>query len=441
MSSNIEESWQEIRSALRNRVGESTYGLWLAPLRCVGLDGDTLLLEGPPEVSAWATARYAAALREAAAAVLGASVGVSVEATGAARQVRSGPLRTAAHHGGGGEPNPKYTFEQFVIGKSNRLAHAAALAVAELPTQAYNPLFIYGSPGLGKTHLLHAIGNYVRSFGGGLSVRYATAEEFTNAFIAALASRSTESFKARFRGVDVLLLDDVQFIERKARSEEEMFHTFNSLYDAGSQLVVTSDRLPGDLAGIEERLRERFASGLVTDIERPDRATRVAILRKRAAFDGLAVDDAALEVIADSVTTNIRALEGALIRIVAVASLERRILDAGLVTEVLARQGLAPAVAHGATVAAVQNAVAGHFALSTAALLSRSRDPRSTWARQVAMYMARELTDHSLPHIGREFGGRDHTTVLHACRRVAARIAVDAAALADIAALTNHFAR
>jgi len=233
----------------------------------------------------------------------------------------------------------------------------------------------------------------------------------------------------------------VQFIERKARSEEEMFHTFNSLYDAGSQLVVTSDRLPGDLAGIEERLRERFASGLVTDIERPDRATRVAVLRKRAAFDGLAVGDAALDVIADSVTTNIRALEGALIRVVAVASLERRTLDAELVAEVLARQGLAPAVAHGATVAAVQDAVAGHFALGTSALLSRSRDPRTTWARQVAMYLARELTDHSLPHIGREFGGRDHTTVLHACRRVAARIAVDATALADIAALTNHFAR
>ena len=187
-----------------------------------------------------------------------------------------------------------------MIGPSNRLAHAAALSVAEMPSQAYNPLFIYGPPGLGKTHLLHSVGNYVNAFGGGLTVRYATAEEFTNAFLQALAARNLEDFKARFRGVDVLLIDDVQFLERKARSEEELFHTFNALYDAGSQLVITCDRLPGDLGDLEDRLRERFAAGLVTDIERPDLATRIAILRKRAAHDGVKITDQALELLADA---------------------------------------------------------------------------------------------------------------------------------------------
>jgi len=437
MSGNLEESWQEIRLALRDSVGESTYGLWLAPLRCVGLDGDTLVLDGPPEVSAWAAARYATALERAAAAVLGDGVVVSIAGAGLDGGQQAATKAAAAAAGTDGEPNPKYSFEQFVIGPSNRLAHAAALAVAELPTQAYNPLFIYGPPGLGKTHLLHAIGNYVRSFGGGLTVRYATAEAFTNAFLTALSSRSTDAFKTHFRRVDVLLLDDVQFLERKARSEEEMFHTFNALYEAGSQLVVTSDRLPGDLAGIEERLRARFASGLVTDIARPDRATRLAILRKRAAFDQIEVGDDALGVLADCVTTNVRALEGALIRVVAVSSLERRRLDGELVMDVLAQHGLSPPRASELSVASIQTAVASHFALTCDVLLSRSRSGRIVWARQVAMYLSRELTDHSLPHIGREFAGRDHTTVLHACRRVADELAVNPQALADIATLTT----
>jgi len=436
VSGSFDESWQEIQLALRDTVGEPTYGLWLAPLRCVGLDGDTLVLEGPHEVSAWASSRYGDALRAATAAVLGRDVAVAVEPQGRPRDRAHSVAPPPAD--GASDPNPKYTFEQFVIGESNRLAHAAALAVAELPTQAYNPLFIYGPPGLGKTHLLHAIANYVRSFGGGLTVRYATAEDFTNAFLAALASRSTESFKARFRRVDVLLIDDVQFLERKARSEEEMFHTFNALYDAGSQLVVTSDRLPTDLAGIEERLRERFAAGLVTDIARPDRGTRLAILRKRAAFDRIDVSDTALGVIAEGVTTNVRALEGALIRVVALASLEARTLDAELAVQALARAGYAAKPLGSVTIAAVQEATCDYFHVTADALLSRSRGARISWARHVAMYLSRELTDHSLPHIARDFDGRDHTTVLHACRRVASEMTGNATALADIEALTTR---
>jgi chromosomal replication initiator protein len=439
VSDDLEQSWEQIQLALRESVGERTYGLWLAPLRCVGLDGDTLVLEGPPEVSAWASARLGTALRTASASVLGRAVAVRVAADDAVSAPPAAPASpTTPSPQGGSEPNPTYTFEQFVIGSSNRLAHAAALSVAEMPTQAYNPLFIYGPPGLGKTHLLHSIGNYIQAFGGGLSVRYATAEDFTNAFLSALAARDTEQFKARFRGVDVLLIDDVQFLERKARSEEEMFHTFNALYDAGSQLVITCDRIPADLAGIEYRLRERFASGLVTDIERPDRATRLAILRRRAAFDHIEIADDALALLADSITTNVRALEGALIRVVAFASLQRRPLDAALAAEALGRQGLTLTTNTEITIAQIQATACAHFGLQQSDLLSRSRLAKTTWARQAAMYLCRELTSYSLPHIGREFGGRDHTTILHACRRVVAEIAHNPKAFADIEGLTTE---
>ena len=432
MTPPLDHAWAQIQDALRDRVGERTYGLWLAPLRCVALDGDTLVLTGPPEVSAWAMDRLSGALADAVAGVLGPQVAVALD----------GPREPAAAQRAPGADaplrlNPRFTFEQFVIGPSNRLAHAAALSVAEMPSQAYNPLFIYGPPGLGKTHLLHSVGNYVAAFGGGLTVRYATAEEFTNAFLAALRARSLEEFKHRFRGVDVLLIDDVQFLERKTHSEEELFHTFNALYDAGSQLVITCDRLPGDLDDLEERLRERFASGLVTDIQRPDLATRRAILRARARQDAIELPDAAAELLAAGVTANVRTLEGALIRVVALASLTGRSPDADLARDVLDRLGLQnPAAAGPPTLDAIQDAACFHFGLTRDELLSRSRTERVMWPRQASMYLAKELTEHSLPTIGRAFGGRDHTTVLHACRRVAVHIAASPTAYADIDALT-----
>ena len=434
MTAELDHAWQQIQGALRESLGERTYGLWLAPMRCVSLDRERLVIAGPPEVSAWAAQRLADAIASATASVLGPEVTVSIAGTGtgddaAPQPRRAGPAPAAL--------NPKYTFEQFVIGPSNRLAHAAALSVAEMPSQAYNPLFIYGPPGLGKTHLLHSVGNYVAAFGGGLTVRYATAEEFTNAFLAALQARSLEDFKARFRDVDVLLIDDVQFLERKARSEEELFHTFNALYDAGSQLVITCDRLPGDLGDLEDRLRERFAAGLVTDIERPDFATRLAILRKRAAHDRITVQDEALELLAQRVTTNVRALEGALIRLVAYGSLTGRPLDRDLAAGVLDRLGvtLSPGPC------AVDRGGPGRRLRPLRAsrhedLLSRSRAERVVWPRQAAMYLCKELTEHSLPTIARAFGGRDHTTVLYACKRVAAHIAASPPAYADIEALT-----
>jgi chromosomal replication initiator protein len=430
----LEHVWQQIQGVLLERVGERTYGLWLAPLRCVSLDDDTLVLTGPPEISAWASQRLAGALASATASVLGPAVAVAIDGFGSApRAVLVGrAARTTAES----RLNPKYTFEQFVIGPSNRLAHAAALSVAEMPSQAYNPLFIYGPPGLGKTHLLHSVGNYVTAFGGGLTVRYATAEEFTNAFLTALSARNLDEFKTRFRGVDVLLIDDVQFLERKARSEEELFHTFNALYDAGSQLVITCDRLPGDLGDLEDRLRERFAAGLVTDIERPDLATRLAILRKRARHDGVGVTDDALELLATRITSNVRALEGVLIRLVAYGSLTQRPLDSQLADDVLGRLGLALSDTPATTIPAVQDATCGYFGLTREELLSRSRAERVVWPRQAAMYLCKELTPHSLPAIARAFAGRDHTTVLYACKRVAAHIAVSPPAYRDIEVLT-----
>jgi chromosomal replication initiator protein len=316
---------------------------------------------------------------------------------------------------------PRYTFDQFIIGDGNRLAHAAALAVAENPGQAYNPLFLHAPPGLGKTHLLHAIANYITTFDPHTTVRYTTVEAFTNGFIAALNTRGLERFKHLYRDVDVLLIDDVQFLASKAKTEEEFFHTFNAVYDSGRQLVLTCDRLPRQL-GLEERLRERFESGLVAKLEAPDRATRVAILRKRAALDHLHVAEPdVLELIADRVPDNIRSLEGALIRIVAHHSLTGHPIDLELATSVL--DDIHPRHdRRRISVSDIQTAVAQHFELSVQELVSAGRAARIAWPRQLAIYLARELTDAPLQAIGDAFGGRNHATVLHACKRVSDRI-------------------
>jgi chromosomal replication initiator protein len=410
--------------------GESVE-LWLDPLRPLQLDGVRLVLAAEPGVRDWIASRFGRHLADAATTVLGA--GADVELAGGPRSPASPARLSRAESRTPDEDtlNPKLTFEQFVIGDSNRFAHAAALAVAELPGQAYNPLFIYGPPGVGKTHLLHSIGNYVRAFGGGLTVRATTTERFTSEFVAALHSGAVDRFKGRFRCADVLLIDDVQFLESKAKTEEEFFHTFNALHEAGSQLVLTSDRLPRDLGALEERMRERFEAGLVADIGAPDHAVRLAVLRKRVQHDGIELaDPEALHVIADRVTDNVRALEGALIRVVAFHSLTGRPLDAELAAEVL--DGLYPA-ARGRltqplvspTIELIQQMTCEAFGITPDELVSHDRTARLAWPRQVAMYLCREHTDHSLPAIGRRFGGRNHTTVLHACRRTSARLASD----------------
>jgi chromosomal replication initiator protein len=438
MSQEPHGAWSQIKADLRATVGERTYGLWLEPLRCDSLDDRSLILSGPAEVAAWASDRLADLIGSVATKVVGSPLTVAIRPAGAGPHTEQPTPIAPALPVPAETLNPKYNFEQFVIGASNRLAHAASLSVAELPAQAYNPLFIYGPPGLGKTHLLHSIGNYVRAFSGGLTVRYTTVEAFTNEFVSALGGGPTgkDDFKRRFRGVDVLLIDDIQFLERKAATEQELFHTFNALYDAGSQLVITSDRTPGDLGALEDRLRERFQAGLVTDIGRPDYATRLTILRKRALHDGLQIADLALAEIAGSVATNVRALEGALIRIVAYASLTGNEPSPGLAAEVIDRLGLRSKRAATPTIAQIQDTICAHFSVTREELLSRSRAQRLAWPRHVAIYLARELTDHSLPVIGREFGGRDHSTVLNACRRATDHLAKDPAAYTTIEQLT-----
>lgn len=424
--------WRELSAHLRRIVGESTYDIWLAPLDVRSWDGKLLVLEAPPGTQAWVSKRFGRVLSACAEAVAGPHVQVAFtgERPADIASTATGALELENAF------NPRYSFEQFIIGEGNRLAHAGSLAVAELPGQAYNPLFLYAPPGLGKTHLLHAIGNYVSAFSGGASVRYATVESFTNQFIAALGSRSLDRFKHAYRDADVLLIDDVQFLASKAKTEEEFFHTFNTLYETGRQLVLTCDRLPQQLHAVQERLRERFESGLVAEIRPPDLATRVAILRKRIALDRIDLTDpAVLGLIAERVPDNIRALEGALIRVVAHHSLTGRPIDSELATNVL--DTLYPSSTIGSlSVDAIQASVASHYDLTVAELISSSRAARIAWPRQIAIHLARELTDCSLKALGEAFGNRNHATIVHACKRVSQRVGSDPAAADELAALS-----
>ncbi len=435
MSAELQDIWSTIRVELERAVGEATFDMWLDGLRPIAIEGDVLIVSAPDEASGWIADRFARVLQTSVAAVLGPAATVELTARSEGeRTTRPAPSAPASV----ARLNPKHTFDQFVIGDSNRLAHAASLAVAEQPGQAYNPLFLHGPPGVGKTHLLHSIAAYVETYGEGLSVRYTTVEAFTNQFVNALQSGSMERFKALYRGSDVLLIDDVQFLERKAKTEEELFHTFNELYELGSQLVLAADRLPRDIAHVEQRLTERFESGLVADITPPDFATRLTILRKRVRVDGVELSDpGALEVIADRVTANIRALEGALIRVVAFHSLTGRPIDGALAAEVLdGLEGARPR--HHRSVREIQDAVCDLFELSHDELVSQNRTTRLTWPRQIGMYLSRELTDQTLPTIGRHFGGRNHATVLHAWRRAAARMSSERDAYDDVQRLLTR---
>jgi chromosomal replication initiator protein len=313
--------------------------------------------------------------------------------------------------------NPKYTFETFVIGSSNRFAHAAAIAVAESPGKSYNPLTIYGDSGLGKTHLLHALGHYVRSYFDRVRVRYVSTEELTNDFINAISQNKGVEFRRRYRDVDVLLIDDIQFLEGKEQTQEEFFHTFNTLHNAQKQIVMTSDRPPKLLENLEPRLRSRFGWGLITDVQPPDLETRIAILRKKAGQERLVAGPEVLEFIASRIQTNIRELEGALIRVTAFASLNRQPVDLALAEQVL--KDLIPDGAEAQiTTSMIMAQTASYFDVTIDDLCGQSRTHTLVGARQIAMYLCRELTDLSLPKIGAQFGGRDHTTVMHAERKI-----------------------
>ena len=333
--------------------------------------------------------------------------------------------------------NPKYTFETFVIGSSNRFPHAAAVAVAEAPGKAYNPLMVYGDSGLGKTHLLHAIGHYVRSLYAGAKVRYVSSEEFTNEFINAVRDDRLDRFKRKYRDVDVLLIDDIQFLEGKTQTQEEFFHTFNTLHNANKQIVLTSDRAPKRLEALEDRLRSRFEWGLITDVQAPDLETRIAILRKKAAMDRLTAPPDVLEFIASKIQTNIRELEGALIRVTAFANLNRQGVDlslAEIVLKDLIPEGGEPEI----TPAAIIAQTAAYFGVPIDELTGPSRGRHLVQGRQIAMYLCRELTDLSLPKIGQQFGNRDHTTVMYANNKINQLLAERRSVYNQVSELTNR---
>ncbi len=349
----------------------------------------------------------------------------------------SGPGGSGAPRPAQARLNPKYTFETFVIGSSNRFAHAAAVAVAEAPAKAYNPLFVYGDSGLGKTHLLHAIGHYAQSLYQGVKVRYVSSEEFTNDFINMIRDGKQDGFRRRYRDVDVLLVDDIQFLENKEGTQEEFFHTFNTLHNASKQIVISSDRAPKRLVTLEDRLRSRFEWGLLTDVQPPELETRIAILRKKAVQDRLNAPPEALEYIASRISTNIRELEGALIRVTAFASLNRQSVDLQLAEFVL-KDLIPEAQGPEITASTIMGQTASYFGLSIDDLCGTSRSRVLVTARQIAMYLCRELTELSLPKIGQQFGGRDHTTVMHADRKIRSLMAERRSIYNQVTELTNR---
>jgi chromosomal replication initiator protein len=421
--------WTEVSGRLRGALNDATFRTWFGEAQGVEIDDETFVVGVPNDFTReWIEGHFLELIRAAVRDVTGQPRRIQLRVEDELEPIEEAPRP------GPGQPhlrvgesvlNPKYTFDLFVIGSSNRFAHAATLAVAEAPAQAYNPLFIYGGTGLGKTHLLQAVAHYVMEHSSGLAVRYVTSETFMNDFINSLRDKRIEGFKQRYRNYDVLLIDDVQFFENKERIQEEFFHTFNSLYEAGSQIVMSSDRPPREIATLEARLRSRFEWGLITDIQPPDLETRIAILRKKVKTDGIHVADAQLlTFIAGRISTNIRELEGALTRVVAFSSLTGRPMTVELAQDVLKDVFPQGEVAE-VSIERIQEVVCDRFEMTIEELCSHKRSQNIVYPRQVAMYLSRELTDSSLPKIGKHFGDRDHTTVLHANAKIQRMIRAD----------------
>jgi chromosomal replication initiator protein len=452
--------WDRIKSRFDDPSVRPQQRAWIRLTRPLGLVEDTALFAVPND---WAREYFEDRLRPLIATMLSTELGHEVrvattvdERTDEAASEEEAepedveadepepwsprpaqPARVAAGSDKDARLNPKYTFDTFVIGSSNRFTHAAAVAVAEAPARAYNPLFIYGDSGLGKTHLLHAIGHYAQRLLPGLRTRYVSSEEFTNDFINSVRDDKMQAFQSRYRSVDLLLIDDIQFLERAERTQEEFFHTFNTLHNANKQIVISSDKAPRQLSSLEDRLRTRFEWGLISDVQAPDLETRIAILRKKAAQDGMNLPPEVLEFIATKIQSNIRELEGALIRVTAFASLNRQIVEMPLVETVL-RDLITESDTPQITASMIMGVTAEYFAVSIDDLTGTSRSRVLVGARQMAMYLCRELTDLSLPRIGEKFGNRDHTTVMHAERKIKAQMAEKLTVYNQIAELTSR---
>src|SRR5690625_4309575 len=421
---NIEELWAATLNNIEQKISKPSFDTWLKNTEARTIDEETIIIDVPNEFARdWLEGHYTNLIREILYDLTGAELTVKFvipntevvepqEKKEEKKQVQ--PVREISPST---MLNPKYTFETFVIGAGNRFAHAASLAVAEAPANAYNPLFIYGGVGLGKTHLMHAIGHYVQETNPEANVLYLTSEKFTNEFINAIMDNKATDFRNIYRNVDVLLVDDIQFLAGKEQTQEEFFHTFNALHEDNKQIIISSDRPPKEIPTLEDRLRSRFEWGLITDITPPDLETRIAILSKKAKAEGLEIPNEVMLYIANQIDTNIRELEGALIRVVAYSSLVNADIDTPLAVEAL-RDIIPNHQPKKITVAAIQKLVAQEYGIQIEDFAARKRTHSIAFPRQIAMYLSRKLTELSLPKIGEEFGGRDHTTVMHACTKI-----------------------
>lgn len=427
LETGLDALWAETVERLQMELSTPSFETWVRLVEPISLDDNLLTLAVPTDFTRHLIAtRYQGVLRDVLRQVADRSLDLKLIVEERRDPSASRIMDTSPEAAHAPEPlpeylnrlNPRYLFGTFVVGTSNRFAHAACQAVAEMPSRAYNPLFVYGGVGLGKTHLMHAIGHHVLAAAAATRVLYVSAETFTNEMINSIRDDRMEQFRQRYRDIDILLIDDIQFVAGKERTQEEFFHTFEALHGARKQIVISSDRPPKEIPTLEDRLRSRFEWGLITDIQPPDLETRIAILGKKAQLESLSVPPEVLQFIASRVDTNIRELEGALIRVMAFASIHRNPITSELAMEAL-KDVLPESRPRPITIRAIQEEVAKHFELRTEEFKAKKRTRAVAFPRQVAMYLARELTDASLPKIGEEFGGRDHTTVIHACLKIA----------------------
>lgn len=427
------EMWQQILAVVQKKISKPSFDTWLKSTRALSFDDEGVVICAPNNFAReWLENRYTKLIGTIITEQTGKEIAVSFVIEDApqpaakiqALPIRQQPVKESAEETFSHMLNPKYTFETFVIGSGNRFAHAASLAVAEAPAKAYNPLFVYGGVGLGKTHLMHAIGHYILDHNPNTKVLYISSEKFTNEFINAIRDNRGEGFRNKYRNIDVLLIDDIQFLAGKEQTQEEFFHTFNALHEERKQIIISSDRPPKEIPTLEERLRSRFEWGLITDIQPPDLETRIAILRKKAKAENLDIPNEAMMYIANQIDTNIRELEGALIRVVAYSSLINEDITTHLAAEAL--KDIIPANRpRSITIQDIQLQVGQYYNLKLEDFKARKRTKAIAFPRQVAMYLSRELTDFSLPKIGEAFGGRDHTTVIHAHDKISEHLQQD----------------